>query len=55
MIASFFAVPPLEKVADKLSETETTAIAEETQEPETETEWATEFQTEPTDTSTQTE
>lgn len=55
MIASFFAVPPLEKVADKLSETETTAIAEETQEPETETEWVTEFHPEPADTSTQTE
>ena len=55
MIASFFAVPPLEKIADKLSETETTVIAEEMQEPDTETEWVTEFETEPADTSTQNE
>ena len=53
MVASFVAVPPLEKIANELSETEaeTTAMTEGTHESATETDWVTEFQTEPDDTS----
>lgn len=55
IVLTIILLPGVERHIDKKYYTETTAIAEETREPETETEWATEFQTEPTDTSTQTE
>ena len=53
MIASFFAVPLLEKSADNLSEptAETTTAAGDLQESPVETEWITEFQTGSSDTS----
>jgi hypothetical protein len=55
IVLTIILLPGVERNIDKKYYTETTVIAEETREPETETEWATEFQTEPTDTSTQTE
>jgi hypothetical protein len=55
IVLTIILLPSVERNIDKKYYTETTVIAEETQEPETETEWATEFQTEPADTSTQNE
>ena len=55
IILTIILLPGVERHIDKKYYTETTVIAEETQEPETETEWVTEFETEPADTSTQNE